>query len=126
MKGLPYLSSSASSGAPEFSSISAAPSGGSLLGMCVLVTQSGLTLRPQWTVARQAPLSWGSPGRNTGVGFHFFLQGIFLTQGLNPRLSHCRQMLYRLSPLGSPLTLMDPEYFFSLFFLESSYILWTT
>ena len=26
-------------------------------------------------------------GKNTGVGSHFLLQGIFLTQGLNPRLS---------------------------------------
>ena len=27
-----------------------------------------------------------SPVRNTGVGCHFLLQGIFLTQGLNPHL----------------------------------------
>ena len=39
-----------------------------------------------WTVARQAPLSWDSPGKNTGVDCHTLLQGIFLTQGLNPRL----------------------------------------
>ena len=31
------------------------------------------------------------------VGCHFLLQGIFLTQGSNPGLSHCRQMLYHLS-----------------------------
>ena len=30
-----------------------------------------------WTVARQASLSMNSPGRNTGVGCHFLLQGIF-------------------------------------------------
>ena len=35
-----------------------------------------------WTVALQAPLSMGSPGKNTGVGCHFLLQGIFPTQGL--------------------------------------------
>ena len=29
---------------------------------------------------------WTSPGKNTGVGFHAFLQGIFPTQGLNPVL----------------------------------------
>ena len=28
----------------------------------------------------------GFPGKNTGVGFHFLLQGIFLTQGSNPCL----------------------------------------
>ena len=26
---------------------------------------------------------WDSPGKNTGVGFHALLQGIFLTQGSN-------------------------------------------
>ena len=35
--------------------------------------------------------------RNTGVGYHFLLQGIFPTQGLNSGLLHCRQTLYRLS-----------------------------
>ena len=29
------------------------------------------------------PCPWGFPGRNTGVGCHFLLQGIFLTQGSN-------------------------------------------
>ena len=32
-----------------------------------------------WTVASQAPLSMGFSGKNTEVGCHFFLQGIFLT-----------------------------------------------
>ena len=32
----------------------------------------------------------------------FLLQGIFPTQGSNPGLLHCRQMLYRLSHQGSP------------------------
>ena len=40
---------------------------------------------------------WGSPGKNTGVGCHFLLQGIFLTQGLNPGLLLGRQILYHLS-----------------------------
>ena len=35
--------------------------------------------------------------RVTGVGCHCLLQGIFPTQGSNPCLLHCRQMLYRLS-----------------------------
>ena len=38
-----------------------------------------------------------SPGKNTGVGSHFLLQGIFLTQGLNLGLLHCRQVLHRLN-----------------------------
>ena len=39
---------------------------------------------------------------HTGVGCHFLLQGIFLTQGSNPGLLHCRQILYCLSYQGSP------------------------
>ena len=34
------------------------------------------------------------PGKNTGVGNHFLLQGIFLTQGSNPGLLLGRQILY--------------------------------
>ena len=43
-----------------------------------------------------------SPGKNTGVGSHAFLQRIFPTQELNPGLLcllHCRQILYPLSLL---------------------------
>ena len=35
-----------------------------------------------WTIARQAPLPWDFPGKNTGVGDHFLLQGTFQIQGL--------------------------------------------
>ena len=42
-----------------------------------------------------------SPGKNTGMGCHSLLQGIFPTQGLNPGLLHCRQILYSLSHHGS-------------------------
>ena len=37
---------------------------------------------------------WHSPGKNTGVGCRFLLQGIFPTQGLNWGLLHCRQIFY--------------------------------
>ena len=37
---------------------------------------------------------WNSPGQNTGVGSLSLLQGIFPTQGSNPGLPHCRQILY--------------------------------
>ena len=36
-----------------------------------------------WTVACQASLSMGFPSKNTGVGFHFHLQGNFPTQESN-------------------------------------------
>ena len=53
---------------------------------------------------------WDFPGKNTGQGCHFFLQEIFLTQGLNPGLPHCRQMLYHLSNQGSPSNSIEEEY----------------
>ena len=45
-----------------------------------------------------------SPGKNTGVGCHFLLQGIFPTQESNPGLLHCRQILYQLSYKGRRLS----------------------
>ena len=57
-----------------------------------------------WTIARQAPRHWDSPGKNTEVGCHFLLQGIFLTQGSNPHLtSSCtgRRILYHKGHLES-------------------------
>ena len=37
-----------------------------------------------WPTSLLCP--WNFPGKNTGVGCHFLLQGIFLNQGLNPCL----------------------------------------
>ena len=48
---------------------------------------------------------WDFPGKNTGVGCHFLLQGIFLTQGLNLNLLRLligRWFLYHQCHLGSP------------------------
>ena len=43
-----------------------------------------------------------SSAKNTGLGSHSFLYGIFVTQGLNPGLLHCRWILYYLSHRESP------------------------
>ena len=56
---------------------------------------------------------WNSLGQNTGVGSLSFFQGIFPTQGLNPGLPHCRQILYQLSHKGSPRILEWVAYRFS-------------
>ena len=45
---------------------------------------------------------WDSPGKNTGVGCHALLQGIFPTQGWNPGLLRCRWMLLPSEPPGQP------------------------
>ena len=66
----------------------------------MLVAQSCLTLRDP-----MAPLSMEfsrQENSTIGVGSHSLLQGIFLTQGLNPGLPHCRQILNCLSHQGSP------------------------
>ena len=44
---------------------------------------------------------WNSLGQNTGVDSLSLLQGIFPTQGLNPGLLHCRQILYQLGYEGN-------------------------
>ena len=44
---------------------------------------------------------WDFLGKDTAVGCHFLLQGIFPTQGSNLGLLHCRQILYRLSYKGN-------------------------
>ena len=87
---------------------------------CVLVSQSCLTpcdpmdcsppgssihgtlqaRRLEW-LAISFLRGWNSPGKKTGVACHFLLEGIFLTQGLNPGLPHCKQTLPS-EPPGKP------------------------
>ena len=70
------------------------------------VTQSCLTLCNPMDCSPAKPLyPWDFPGKNTGVGCHFVLQEIFLSQGLNPVLPHCGQNLYPLSHQGNPRVL---------------------
>ena len=54
-----------------------------------------------------------SPGQNTGLGSLSLFQGIFPTQGSNPGLLHCGQILYQLSHKGSPIILDWVAYPFS-------------
>ena len=80
----------------------------------VLVTQSYQTLCDCMDCSPPGSSIHGdSPGKNTGVGFHALLQGIFATQGLNPGLLHCRLILYHLSHQGSPRILEWVAYTFS-------------
>ena len=66
----------------------------------MLASQSCPLIVTPWKPARLL-CPWNSPGRNTGVGCRFLLQGIFLTQGLNMDLMHCRYILHHLSHQGS-------------------------
>ena len=57
-----------------------------------LVTKMGLTLCDSMDCSPPgSPVHGDSSGKNTGVGCHAFLQGIFPTQELNPGLQHWLQ-----------------------------------
>ena len=64
-----------------------------------------------WSHGLYSP--WSSLSQNTEVHSLPFLQGIFPTQGLNPGLPHCRQILHQLSHKGSPRILEWVAYPFS-------------
>ena len=66
---------------------------------CSLVLNS---LRPPGVQPTSLLCPCNSPGKNTGVGCHSLLQGIFPIQGLNYSLLHCRWILCHLSPQRSP------------------------
>ena len=51
-------------------------------------------LQPQGLQPGRLLCLWDSPGKNTRAGYHFLIQGIFLTQGLNSGPLHCRQIIY--------------------------------
>ena len=81
----------------------------SLVCVCVCVCVCALnhsvvsdSMRPHRLYPTRLLCPWDSPGKNTGVGCHALLQGTFPTQGSNPGLSHCKQILYQLSYQGSP------------------------
>ena len=59
-------------------------------------------MQPQGLEPTRLLLLRDSPGKNTGVGCHSLLQRLFPTQGSNPHLLHCRQILHHLSHQGSP------------------------
>ena len=53
--------------------------------------------------SHQAPLSMDFPGKNTKVDYHFFLKGIFLTQGSNLCFLLGRQILCHWATWEAPL-----------------------
>ena len=65
-----------------------------------VVAQSCPTLCNPWPVAMRLLCPWDFSGKNSGVGCHALLRGMFPTQGSKPGLPHCRQILYHpnLSP----------------------------
>ena len=88
--------------------------------LCSVIQSCMTLLQPYELQPARLLCPWDSPGKNTGVGYHFLLQGIFLTQGLNlhlPRadfslLSYQQSYVYSscvlLCCVQSHLTLCEP------------------
>ena len=81
---------------------------------CCLVAKSCPTLLSPTECQALLPMNF--PGKNTGVSFHFLLQRIFPTQGLNPCLLHWRVDSLPLSHQGSPeVHIYQPMYITTYF-----------
>ena len=81
----------------------------SFLHLCVYVFSHSVmsdTSGPHGRQPTRLLCPWNSPGKNRAVSCHALLQGLFPTQGSNPGLLHCRQILYQLSHQGSPRILV--------------------
>ena len=70
--------------------------------MCVSHSFVFDSLQPHGLQPTRLFYPWDSPGKNSGVGSYSLLQGIFLTQGSNTDLLHCKQFVYHLRYQGSP------------------------
>ena len=77
---------------------------------CCLVAQSHLTLLwPCGQYPARLLCPWDFPGKSTGVGCHFLLQGIFPTQVSNTHLLHWQAHPLLLSHQGSPLRVIPTD-----------------
>ena len=73
---------------------------------CLVTSVASDPVWPRGLQPARLPCPWESPGKSTGVGCHALLQGIFLTQGLNPHLLcllHWRVSSSSLVPPGKPI-----------------------
>ena len=60
----------------------------------MLTVHHSVSLQPNEPQPARLLRPWDSPGKNTGVGCHALLQGIFPAHRSNPGLLHCRRILY--------------------------------
>ena len=70
--------------------------------VCVSCSVMSNSLRLHGLEPARLLCPWDFPGKHTGTDSHSLLQGIFPTQGSNPSLLPCRQILYHLSHQRSP------------------------
>ena len=69
---------------------------------CSVASVTSDSLLPHGLQPGRRLCPWNFPDKNTGVGCHALLQGIFPTQESNPGFLHCRWVLYHLYHQGSP------------------------
>ena len=79
------------------------------ISLCISRSVVSDSLQPHGLQPTRLLCPWDSPGKNTGVGCHSLLQGIFPTQELNWGLLHCRWILYPLSHGGSPRAFLTSQ-----------------
>ena len=83
---------------------------GYVIGACSVAQSCATLCDPMDYSPAKWLCPWSFQGKNTGVGCHILLQGIFPTQELNlglPCFLHCKQILYPLSHGGSPKNPMN-------------------
>ena len=91
--------------------------------VCVRVPSCVWLFVTLWTVAHRLLCPWDFPGQNTGVSWHFLVQGTFLTHGLNLCLlpfQHWQAVSLPLHRLGSPTLL----YYCTLLTNQSNFSKW--
>jgi len=75
--------------------------------VCVCVRPRALScvrrFATPWTVAARLLCPWNFPGKNSGVGCHFLVMGIFPTQGSNPSVLHLLHWQADSLPLALPV-----------------------
>ena len=80
------------------------------------------SLRPHGLYPARLLSLWDSLGKNTEMGCHALVQGIFPSQGSNPGLLHCRQILYSLNHLRTFVKILWTN-IFTLLLTKDLYIL---
>ena len=74
--------------------------------LCLVIKVVSDCFVTPWTVALQFLCPWNFPGKYTGVGCCFLLQGVFWTQGLNFHLLHWQADSLPLSHQGSQVNIL--------------------
>ncbi|XDC85817.1 hypothetical protein R6Z07F_016990 [Ovis aries] len=81
--------------------------------MCLVAQSCPTVCNPMNCSPPGSSLHEDSPGKNTEVGCYALLQGTFPTQGSNPGVPHCKEIIHCLSYQGSPRVLAWGAYHFS-------------